>query len=77
MVPGERSKFGVPMFKLEVFRKQIYFIEKSTCDIVGTFRRPPHSFGTLIVIRRPGNCASLAPLVTPLVVSKDERGDKG
>jgi len=24
----------------EVFRKQIYCIEKSTCDIVGTFRRP-------------------------------------
>jgi len=38
------------MFELEVFRKQIYCIEESTCDIFGGFRRP-------------GNCA---PLVTPL-----------
>ena len=26
------------MFEHEVFRKHIYCIEKSTCDIVGTFR---------------------------------------
>jgi len=30
-----------PMF--EVFRKQMYCIEESTCDIVGTFRRPPRA----------------------------------
>jgi len=40
-----RSKFGAPMFEPEIFRKQIYCIEKSTCDIVGTFRRHPQSFG--------------------------------
>jgi len=34
-----------PMLEPEDFRKQIYCIEKSTCDIVGTFRRPPQSFG--------------------------------
>jgi len=48
MAPGARSKFGAPMFKPKVFRKQIYCIEESICDIVRTFRRP-------------GNCASFAP----------------
>jgi len=38
--PGARSRFGAPMVKPEVFRKQIYCDEESTCDIVGTFRRP-------------------------------------
>jgi len=42
------------MFELEVFQKQMNFIEESTCDIDGTFRRP-------IVTRRPGTCAALAP----------------
>jgi len=53
MAPGARIKFGAPIFEPEVFRKLMYFIEESTCDIVVTFRRP-------------GNRASFAPLVTPL-----------
>ena len=36
----------------------MYCIEESACDIVETFRRPP-------VIRRPGHCAVLAPLLRP------------
>jgi len=28
------------MFETEIFRKQIYCIEKSTCNIFGSFRRP-------------------------------------
>jgi len=40
MEPGARSKFGGRMFEPEVFRKQMHSIEKWTCDIVGTFRRP-------------------------------------
>jgi len=48
----------------------------SSCDIVRTFRRP-QSFGALIVIRSPGNCApcpsSLRPWLlcaaTPLIKS--------
>jgi len=59
MVPGAKNKFGAPMFAPKVFRKQMYSIEESTCDIVGTFLRPA-------VIRCPGNCAALVPLVTPL-----------
>jgi len=39
MAPGARSKFGAPIFETEVFRKQMYCIEESTCNIVGTFRR--------------------------------------
>jgi len=64
MALGARSRFGAPMFEPDVFRKQMYCIEESICDIVGTFRRSTQSFGVPIVIRRPGNCA---PLVTPLV----------
>jgi len=41
MAPGARSKFGAPIFEPEVFRKQMYCIEESTCDLVGTFQRPP------------------------------------
>jgi len=33
------------MFEPEVFRKQMYCIEESTCDIVGMFQRPQQSFG--------------------------------
>jgi len=53
MGPRARSKFGVPMFEPEVFRKQMHCIEEGTCDIVGTL-------GALrAVIRRPHN--DLAP----------------
>jgi len=62
MAPGARSKSGAPMFEPEVFRKQTYCFEESTCDIVGTFRRLPQSFGPPAVIWRPENCA---PLVLP------------
>jgi len=40
MAPGARSMFGAPMFETEVFRKQLYCIEESTSDTVGTFRHP-------------------------------------
>jgi len=49
------------MFEPEVFRKQIYCIEESTCDIVGTFRLP-HSDSV------PGELCQPCPLVTPLIV---------
>jgi len=35
MAPGARRKFGACMFEFEVVG-----IEKSTCDRLGTFRRP-------------------------------------
>jgi len=44
MASGARSKFGAPMFEPEIFRKQMYCIEESICDIVGAFRRPLQSF---------------------------------
>jgi len=41
MAPGERNKFGVPMFEPKVFGINVgYCIEQSTCDIVKIFRRP-------------------------------------
>jgi len=45
MVPGVRSEFGTPKFEPEVFRKQMYCIEESTCDILepSALIRRPHS----------------------------------
>jgi len=40
MVPGAKNKFGAPMFEPEVFRKQMYCIEESACDILGLFGAP-------------------------------------
>jgi len=54
MASGARNKFGAPMFEPEVFRKQMYCIEKRTCDIVGTFRRSPQSFGATRSDLAPG-----------------------
>jgi len=61
--PGQQASLASPMFEPEEFRKQIYCIEESTCDVTLLGHAPPESFGSLMVIRRPGNCASL---VTPL-----------
>jgi len=63
MASGARNKFGVPKFEPVVFRKQMHCIEESTCDIVGTFRRLPQAFGTLMMIRRTGKCYPLLPLL--------------
>jgi len=38
MASGATNKFGAPMFEPEVFRKQIYCIEGSACDIDGIFQ---------------------------------------
>ena len=65
MTPGARNKFGAPMLEPEAFRKQMYCIEESACDIV-TFWSPA-------VIRHQGNCAPLSPLVTPLVMCNKNR----
>jgi len=40
------------MFEPKIFRKQMFRIEESTCDIVGT-------------IRHPGHCAPLYPSLRP------------
>ena len=69
MAPGERSKFGAPMFELEVFRRQMYCTEVRV-RLLGLFGAL-QSFGALIVIRRPGNCVP-APRRYPLITA---RGD--
>jgi len=43
------------MFATEVFRKPMYCIEESACDIVGIFGRPEQLFAAPAVIRRPHN----------------------
>ena len=58
MAQGARSKFGAPMFEPEFFRKQMYCIEESTCDIAGTFPRPRSD-------SVPGACVPLAPSLRP------------
>jgi len=34
----------------ELFQKQIYCIEEITCDVVGTFRRPPQWIGARSIV---------------------------
>jgi len=58
------------MLEPEVFRKQIYGIEESSCGIVGTFRRP-RSDSVLHSDPAPGELCPLAPLMTPLLASKE------
>jgi len=57
------------MFESEVFRKQMlaYYNKESTCSIVRAFHPFPQLFVAPIVIRRPGNRAPLAHLVTSLI----------
>ena len=59
--PGQEAKLTSPMFGPEVFRKQMYCIEESTCDIVETFRQPRSHWASPAVIQRLGNCAPLTP----------------
>jgi len=54
---GQEASLAPPMFKSELFRKQICCIVESTCDILG-FSAIPHSD------LAPGNCSPL-PLVLP------------
>jgi len=60
---GQEASFWCPMFGFEVFRKQMYWIEENSCDIVWTFWRPRSHLALSVMIRRPGKCA---PLVTTL-----------
>jgi len=43
--PGKKQVWR-PYFRTEFFRKQTYCTEESTCEIVGSFRRPPQWFDT-------------------------------
>jgi len=46
--PGAKSKLSAPMFEPTIIWKQMYCIKESTCDIAGTFQRPPQPFGAPI-----------------------------
>jgi len=76
LAPGARSKFGAPMFEPEVFRRQMHCIAKVLVTLLGLFGAPrSHAtsrsdLAPSRVVRRPGNCAPLTPLVTALVVMK-------
>jgi len=54
MAPRARSEFGAPVFQPEVFRKHMYCIEESTCNILGAFGAP-------CIDSAPGNCSPLTP----------------
>ena len=60
------------MFEPEVFRKQTYFIEGSTCDIVGTFPRSPQWLGTPMVIVARVIMPPLPPRYAPAVLLANE-----
>jgi len=56
-----RSKFSATMFEPEVFRKQMYCIEESTCNIVGTFPNPPAIIQRPHCLSEPGELRSPCP----------------
>jgi len=57
-VRGKKQAWCPPMFESEIFRKQMYSTVgvESTCDTVGSFRRPPEWFGP------PFRVGELSPL---------------
>ena len=59
-----KKQVGAPMFELEVFRKQMYCIEESACDIAGPFRRPPQWCGSRGIAP-----PSLHPWIRPTYIS--------
>jgi len=66
-----RGKSQVLAFEPEVFRKQMYCVEESTCDIVGTSRSdsaPPKWFDA-------GGLCPPCPLVTSLIRSTGDLRD--
>jgi len=65
---GARDKKQVwcPQVRTWVFRKQLYCIEESTCDIVGTFRCPPQWFGVPIMIWRQRIVPACPPRYAPV-----------
>ena len=68
MAPGARSNFGAPMFEPGLFRKQMYYIEESTCDIVGIF-------GTRGSYSVPGELCPLSHLLHPCSAVRDSGVD--
>jgi len=75
MAPRARNKFGAPMFEPKVFREQIYCAEVSTCDIVGTFWRPPwfDAWGTVPLWCAPGSRGQKTLRIT--VLTEVDRGE--
>ena len=67
MAAGTRCKFGAPIFEPEVFRKQMYCIEESACDIVGIFWRP-RSISALPEWVVAPVIAPPCPFITPLLI---------
>jgi len=67
---GDRGNLALPRAKPYVFRGQMYCIEESTCDIVGTFRHP-QLFGARCIVSR------FPPLATPLDGSSVYRNTYG
>jgi len=57
--PGQEASLVSPCSNLRFFRSKCIVLKKVFVTLLGLFRRPS-------VIRRPGNCAPLAPLVTPV-----------
>jgi len=54
------------MFEPEVFRKQMYCIEESTCDIIGTFRRPLQWFDARGIVLPFPPCYAPVPITSGL-----------
>jgi len=72
MAPGARSKFIAPCSNLRSFGSKCTVLKKVLVTFLALLGAP-QSFWPTAVIRRPGNCALLAPLVTPVLFAVKEK----
>ena len=61
--PGQKASLAPPCSNGGLSEANVLYWR--TCDIFGPFRRPPQSFGTPIVIPRPGSYPPLPPRYAP------------
>ena len=73
MAPGQETSLAPPCSNLSSFGSKFPVLKKVPVTLLGlvctpaVIRRLPQWFGALIVSWRPGNCAPLPPLFTPLL----------
>jgi len=71
---GQKQVWCPPLFEPEVFQKQMYCIEQSTCDIVGTFLVPTAQwFGAPILIHARGIVTPFLPSLRPRCMETESK----
>jgi len=70
MVPGAKSKFGAPCSNMRSFGSKSTVMKKVLVTLLGLFGASHSHSATPAVIRHPGNCAPLLPIILHLDTNK-------